>query len=125
MQKLFSFGLLGLFFFASSLAGAQEKALEKKPMEGPVKAFLGDSKFAMQQVFQDERFPNIVVTIDGTLIATWGSNVVRARRSEDGGVTWGEEITIAESGIQGGGTTVDETTGDILAFVEDLSLIHI
>ena len=73
----------------------------------------------MQQVFKGERFPNIVVTTKGTVLVTWGNKRVRARRSEDGGKTWSEEITIADPGFQGGGTTVDETTGDILAFVED------
>jgi sialidase-1 len=72
----------------------------------------------MQQVFQTERFPNVVVALDGTVLATWGNSNVRVRRSEDGGATWGEEIVIAEPGFQGGGTTVDETTGDVLAFVE-------
>lgn len=80
-------------------------------------SFLDDPRFHMQQVFDDERFPNIVVTLKGTVVATWGSSVVRARRSEDGGRTWGDEIEIA-TGMHGGGTTVDETTGDILAFVE-------
>jgi sialidase-1 len=72
----------------------------------------------MQRLFRAERFPNIVVTLDGTVLVTWGNQRVRARRSEDGGKTWGDEITIADPGFQGGGTTVDETTGDILAFVE-------
>jgi sialidase-1 len=72
----------------------------------------------MQQVFRDERFPNIVVTREGTVLATWGSKNVRVRRSEDGGKTWGPEIAVGK-GIHGGGTTVDETTGDILAFVEE------
>jgi sialidase-1 len=71
-----------------------------------------------QQVFDKERFPNVVVTLKGTVLVTWGSSSVRARRSEDGGQTWGPEITIADPGFQGGGTLVDETTGDILAFVE-------
>jgi len=53
-------------------------------------------------------------------LATWGNHVVRARRSEDGGKTWGDEITIAAPGFHGGGTTVDETSGDILVFVEDV-----
>ena len=35
--------------------------------------------------------------------------------SQDGGATWGEPITIG-SGIQAGGMTVDETSGDILFF---------
>lgn len=63
--------------------------------------------------------PNIVVTLDGTVLATWGRGHVRARRSEDGGRTWGGVITIAKGGIHGGGTTVDENSGEILAFVEE------
>ena len=71
-----------------------------------------------QRLFHDERFPNVVVATEGTIIATWGRNSVRARRSEDGGNTWGPEITIADPGFQGGGTIVDENTGDILTFIE-------
>lgn len=81
--------------------------------------FLGQSRFDMQQVFPNERFPNIVVAMDGTVLATWGSSKIRVRRSEDGGATWGEEILIADPGFHGGGTTVDETSGDILVFVEE------
>ena len=73
----------------------------------------------MQQVFSDQRFPNVVVTLDGTVLTTWGNKNVRARRSEDGGKTWQAPITIADPGFQGGGTTVDEGTGDILTFVEE------
>lgn len=90
----------------------------KHPIEGSIDAFLGQPHVDMQQLFNDERFPNIVVTLDGTVLATWGSHKIRARRSEDGGETWGPEILIASPGIHGGGTTVDEGTGDILAFVE-------
>lgn len=87
--------------------------------EGTIDPFLGKPRMDMRQVFTNERFPNIVVTLKGTILATWGNSHIRARRSEDGGATWGREITIAKPGFQGGGTTVDETTGDILAFVED------
>ena len=75
--------------------------------------------FEVQQVFSNERFPNVVVASDGSIVASWGSEDFRVRRSEDGGQTWGQEITIANPGFQGGGTTVDETTGDILVFVEE------
>ena len=88
------------------------------PAEGLVGPFLGPPSFHMGQVFKGERFPNVVVAVDGTVVVTWGSGSVRARRSEDGGRTWGSVITIAKPGFQGGGTTVDETTGHILAFVE-------
>ena len=57
--------------------------------------------------------------MEGTVLATWGTSSVRARRSEDGGQTWGRVITIAKPGFQGGGTTVDEGSGEILAFVEE------
>jgi sialidase-1 len=98
---------------AASLSPAE------RPVESPLRPFLGEPKMELQQVFKSERFPNIVVTLKGTVLATWGSNGVRVRRSENAGKTWGDEITIAKPGFQGGGTTVDETTGDILAFVED------
>ena len=90
-----------------------------RPQEGPLDAFLGAPQLQMQQVFKKERFPNIVVTLKGTVLATWGTSSVRARRSLDGGQTWGPEINIAKPGFQSGGLTVDETTGDILAFVEE------
>ncbi len=97
--------------FANSEAAAP-------PIEGTLEPFLGKPTMEMQQVFKSERFPNVVVALDGTVVATWGSKSVRCRRSEDGGETWGEPIVIAKPGFHGGGTTVDETTGDILAFVE-------
>jgi sialidase-1 len=94
-------------------------AADANKLEGKLEPFLGEPRFEMQQVFKNDRFPNIVVTLNGTVLATWGNNGVRVRRSEDGGKTWGEEIIIAKPGFQGGGTTVDETSGDVLAFVED------
>jgi hypothetical protein len=84
--------------------------------EGPVEAFLKPGTFESQQVFAKERFPNLVVAMDGTVIAAW--NGVQVRRSTDGGSTWGEPILIAK-GFMGGGFTVDEISGDILAFIED------
>ena len=87
--------------------------------EGKLDAFLGEPALELGQVFRGERFPNIVVSMKGTVIATWGTSHVRARRSEDGGKTWGEEIVIQKPGFQCGGVVVDEGSGDILAFVED------
>ena len=57
-----------------------------RPQEGPLGAFLGQPSLHMQQVFNNERFPNIVVTLKGTVLATWGTSGVRARRSTDAGV---------------------------------------
>ena len=88
------------------------------PFEGSINSFLGKPTLQMQQLFKGERFPNIAVSTQGTVIATWGNKSVICRRSEDGGQTWGEAITIADPGFQGGGLTVDEATGDILTFIE-------
>ncbi len=88
--------------------------------EGALLPFLAKSNLTLTPVFKSERFPNIVVSTKGTIIASFGSSKVRVRRSEDGGKSWGEEITIAKPGIHGGGMTVDEKSGDILAFVEDV-----
>lgn len=101
-------------------AGTQASAaVSQRPVEGPLSPFLGEPRMDLQTLFTDERFPNIVAAMDGSLLATWGNKQYRARRSEDGGKTWGSDIVIAERGFQGGGTTVDETTGDVLTFVED------
>jgi|MDTC01.1.fsa_nt_gb sialidase-1 len=105
--------LLGL---ASSLVQAESSA---PATEGTLEAFLGEPALTQQTLFNDQRFPNVVVTTKGTVLVTWGSDGVRVRRSEDGGKTWGDPIALAKLGFQGGGTTVDETTGDIFAFVED------
>ncbi len=108
-----AFGL----FAALLLAGAV--VADDRPVEHTIDAFLGEPVLEMQQLFGGERFPNIVVAMDGTVVATWGSSSVRARRSTDGGKTWGDEIIIAKPGFQGGGVTVDERSGDIIAFVEE------
>lgn len=89
----------------------------------PVKknAFWNDGKvvFDTTKIFTDERFPNVVVTLKGTVIASWGRTKFKIRRSEDGGRTWGPEIVVAEPGFQGGGMIVDENSGDVLVFVEE------
>ena len=88
------------------------------PAEGKICALLGEPRLDLMQVFAAERFPNVVVATDGTILATWGRTSLRVRRSEDGGVTWGDPITVGR-GIQAGGATVDETSGDVLVFVEE------
>lgn len=110
--------LRSLSVFVTLLTFTSPLLCADKPIEGALKPYLGKPQMEMRQVFKTERFPNVVVTLNGTVLATWGNSSVRARRSEDGGKTWGDEIVIADPGFQGGGVTVDETTGDILAFVE-------
>lgn len=86
--------------------------------EGSLESFLGDPRLETQSLFDGGRFPNVVVTNKGTVLATWANQGVLARRSEDGGATWSQDIVITKPGFQGGGLIVDETTGDVLAFVE-------
>ena len=85
------------------------------PAEGKIEPFLSEPTLEMQQVHKGGRFPNVVVAVDGTVLAVWAG--VKVRRSEDGGRTWGAEITVGK-GFMAGGATVNETNGDILAFVE-------
>ena len=102
------------------VSGCSSLPFKPSSNEGKLKPFLGKPKMELQQVFKNQRFPNIVVAMDGTLVATWGSDGVVAKRSEDGGKTWGAKITIAQPGFQGGGVTVDENNGEIIAFIEEM-----
>jgi len=120
MKQTISF----LTLFAIAITGLHTLAIAKEPqsekqIEGELTPFLGEARFEMQQLFKTERFPNVAVALDGTVVVTWGNSAVRSRRSEDGGTTWSDEIIIAKPGFHGGGLTVDETSGDILAFVEE------
>ena len=87
--------------------------------EASLKSFLGVASLEKQRLFSDQRYPNVVVTTKGTILTAWGNNGVAIRRSSDGGKTWGSAITVAKAGYLGGGTTIDDQSGDILIFVED------
>ena len=64
--------------------------------------FLGAPVFDKQRVFDDQRYPNVVVTSKGTVLAVWGNDGVVVRRSEDGGESWGRTISVAKAGYHGG-----------------------
>ncbi|MCH7227700.1 exo-alpha-sialidase [Haloferula sp. A504] len=83
--------------------------------EGKIDAFLGEPSFGMKALFAKDRFPNVVVATDGSVLAVFGG--VGLRRSTDGGETWSDPIPVAK-GFMGGGVTVDEVSGEIFAFVE-------
>ena len=51
---------------------------EESASEDSLRSFLGEAKFETTKVFGDERFPNVVVTKSGTVLATWGSSRIRA-----------------------------------------------
>ena len=72
---------------ATTLAQDEWKTAAGHPAEGGLSDFLGDAAIKMTPMFKNERFPNVVVTTDGTVLASYGSSKVRVRRSEDGGKT--------------------------------------
>ena len=105
-------------FFSTLLVALPLSLMAENKFEGGLKPFLGAPKIESQQVFEGSRFPNVAVATDGTVLAVFAQNGVSVRRSEDGGTTWGDPIGIAK-GFMGGGVTVDENSGDILAFIEE------
>ena len=89
--------------------------------EGPLKLFQGEPKFEIRQLFPQGRQPNVVVAMDGTVLATFRTgDALQVRRSEDGGKSWADPITLGKYKhlFSGGGVTVDETSGQIFTFVE-------
>ncbi len=60
-----------------------------------LEAFLGKPVFEKQRLFDDQRYPNVVVTARGTVVSVWGNDGVVVRRSEDGGRTWGGANTVS------------------------------
>lgn len=96
--------------------------------------FTGTAHFEIQEVFEAGRLPNVVVTTKGTVIIVhgaydgkkkeWWDKGVQIRRSEDGGESWEAPITIEAVGWNAGGAVVDESTGDIMIFVEQFTWPH-
>ena len=76
--------------FLLSFAASASLTAAAEPLESSADPFLGEAQFDVQQVFRGDRFPNVVVATDGTVLAFF--NGVKVRRSADGGKTWGEEI---------------------------------
>ncbi|MDP6354079.1 MAG: sialidase family protein [Planctomycetota bacterium] len=109
--------LCGVFLMTMAGARAEDAAQTAAghPAEGKLDTFLGETDLDIQQVFKGGRFPNVVVGVDGTVLAVFGG--VKLRRSEDGGQTWGPEILVSK-GFMCGGVTVNEKNGEVLAFVE-------
>jgi hypothetical protein len=83
--------------------------------QATLEAFRGPARMELHDLFEDQRFPNVVVAVDGTVISTWGTTDLVVRRSDDGGATWGPVVPVG-AGIHAGGATVDDTTGDVLFF---------
>ena len=89
--------------------------------EGKLASFQGVTKFAIEGIYGKGRQPNVVVAMDGTVLATFVSGeALQVRRSEDGGKTWGAPIILGKYKhiFSGGGVTVDEASGGIFVFAE-------
>lgn len=84
--------------------------------EGSAAPFLGKPRCDLHTIFEGQRFPNVVVSMRGTVLATWGSQSYWVRRSVDGGATWEPAIEVTTPGFHGGGTIVDERRDTILVF---------
>ncbi len=80
-------------------------------------AFLSDAPFfEVQELFPGERFPNVTVATDGSILAFKTNDApARLRRSVDGGKTWSDIIEMGDIGM--GAAVVDENTGDVLALL--------
>jgi hypothetical protein len=115
--------VLYIFFIGCKVDKTEPMTAAGKPAEGNIDAFLGEAQFDVERIFEGNRFPNVVVGVDGTVMAFWGRQMLpHVRRSEDGGTTWGHEIEIGDdpehAGRGLGAAVVDETTGDIIVFMD-------
>lgn len=120
LAALLALGFAGL---ACASGPAADEAPPAAPsalaaQEGPLEPWLGSGRLEAQPLFDAERFPCVAVALDGTVVATFGSSRLVARRSEDGGASFGPVIEVAAPAFQGGGLLCDERTGDLLAFSE-------
>ncbi len=113
MNRIYRFLQLCAAILALNLFLSCSQPVEENPFWGD-----GTQFFDVTEIHDGMRWPNVVVAKDGSVIATFGRRDFKVRRSEDGGDTW-ELVQRLRPGYSSGGTTVDENTGDILAFTEE------
>ena len=111
--------LVTVFTTAIALILSTTSGIAQDEWEGKIDSHLSDAKLELQQIFAGELFPNIVVTPQGTIVATWGTSSLKSRRSTDGGKTWSDIIEIQKPGFQSGGLTVNDKTGQVIVFTEE------
>ena len=114
--------IAGFLLLAPGAGDAAAAATEQEPMtaagkpaEGGLEVFLGEPRFEIQDLFAKDRFANVVVATDGTVLAFWGSEKMRMRRSDDGGASWSDPQDLPIPALFDGCVMVDENTGDILS----------
>jgi len=86
------------------------RATDKPPPEADEKK-IASAGLEIQDLFQKERIPKIVVAADGSVLA-FAKACQLLRRSVDGGRTWSKVQEVAPSGR--GNAIVDDVTGDVL-----------
>ena len=92
-------------------------AVAAEPMDGALESFMGAPRCELQPLYEGQRFPSVVVAMDGTVLAFRASRApVQVRRSEDGGASWGPIIEVGGGDAHLGAALVDERSGDVLVF---------
>jgi hypothetical protein len=81
-HRLSTVALLLLATITATTAGAADiiKTASGLPAEGKLAPFLGAPKLDITEVHKGGRFPNIVVALDGSLVAVFSG--VKVKRSE-------------------------------------------
>ena len=82
-QPLYIF--CSLLWCASFLEAKVPDTAGGHPAEGKLAPFLGKPKIDLKKIINGNRFPNVVVAVDGSVLAVWNGVIVK--RSEDGGET--------------------------------------
>ena len=78
-----TFRALAILMVAAAPSGAESPlrgewlTAEGHPVEDRIDMFVKELTFEIQQLFHGERFENIAVAMDGTVLATWGSSSIR------------------------------------------------
>ena len=66
-----SFHISQLILLSAIILWFGQTGLSENVQEASLNPFLGDPVVEIQTVFEDERFPNVVVSTKGTVLATW------------------------------------------------------
>ena len=108
--------IVAVLWGGAAASGQELLTAAGKPAEGPLQVFLGEPLFEKQVVFEGTsgvREPYLAIAVDGTVLVM-RNYAKQLRRSEDGGVSWGEAIEVP-FGFLDTNMIVDENTGHILS----------